>query len=73
MSDMLQLVVEIRNPQAMILLVTSATRVPNIDDKLKSLLQNSGLLTLKALANSSPGVALWQPWETARYIFNTQL
>jgi hypothetical protein len=35
MSDMLQLVVEIRNPQAMILLVTSAIRVPNIDDKLK--------------------------------------
>jgi hypothetical protein len=35
MSDMLQLVVEIRNPQAMILLVTSVIRVPNIDDKLK--------------------------------------
>jgi hypothetical protein len=32
---MLQLVVGIRNPQAMILLVTSAIRVPNIDDKLK--------------------------------------
>jgi hypothetical protein len=35
MSDMLQLVVEIRNPQAKVLLVTSAIRVPNIDDKLK--------------------------------------
>jgi hypothetical protein len=35
MSDILQLVVEIRNPQAMILLVTSAIRVPNIDDNLK--------------------------------------
>jgi hypothetical protein len=35
MSYMLQLVVEIRKPQAMILLVTAAIRVPNIDDKLK--------------------------------------
>ena len=35
MSDMLQLVVEIHNTQAMILLVTSPIRVPNLDDKLK--------------------------------------
>ena len=35
MSDMLQLVVEIHNTQAMILPVTSQIEVPNPDDHLK--------------------------------------
>jgi len=29
-------------------------------------------LTLKAFANFSPGVALWQPWEDAPHLQKTQ-